>query len=356
MKQTADAAPVQSVAVRVETSLNAIEPALWQRLLALSYSNTIFLTWEWLQAWRQTLGAEAELVIPLAYLDGQLVGAMALEHKGRSLIFAARERSDYCDALISRSLPAADAQRVLAAMLRAVRERYPGLQQIQLNRVPEGSLLLDDSWNAGIGLHVTPRRGVEAPRMDMHAVEEKLRKKSLRRHANGLARRGRVEYQTLTCGTEITPLLNVLFDQHVRRWQGTDTPSLFTREQNRGFYRALTESLSETGALRFSIVCLDDVPVATHYGFCYAGTFTWYKPAFEPNLARLSPGEVLIKYLLERARDDGAEVFDFTIGGEAFKMRFATSVPHVFDLHLTDSLVSASVKRARQRLGALLRR
>jgi CelD/BcsL family acetyltransferase involved in cellulose biosynthesis len=55
----------------------------------------------------------------------------------------------------------------------------------------------------------------------------------------------------------------------------------------------------------------------------------WYKPTFEVELARQSPGEVLLRQLLIAAHDEGAQTFDFGTGDEAFKHRFATRVNRV---------------------------
>jgi CelD/BcsL family acetyltransferase involved in cellulose biosynthesis len=50
----------------------------------------------------------------------------------------------------------------------------------------------------------------------------------------------------------------------------------------------------------------------------------WYKPSFAIELARFSPGEVLLRQLLLRAIEEGLAIFDFGLGEEPFKARFAT--------------------------------
>ena len=63
--------------------------------------------------------------------------------------------------------------------------------------------------------------------------------------------------------------------------------------------------------------------IAFHFGFLYNKKFLWYKPSFDVRLAKHSPGEVLLKELLEYAYARGCEEFDFSIGEEPFKKRFA---------------------------------
>jgi CelD/BcsL family acetyltransferase involved in cellulose biosynthesis len=109
----------------------------------------------------------------------------------------------------------------------------------------------------------------------------------------------------------------------------TDSPSLFQEPAQRMFYRRLSESLSASGWLRFTRLCWQGRPIAFHFGFQYRGSFLWYKPSFDILLARHSPGEVLIRQLLLLALDEDAHTFDFGLGNEAFKQRFATSTPVV---------------------------
>jgi CelD/BcsL family acetyltransferase involved in cellulose biosynthesis len=109
----------------------------------------------------------------------------------------------------------------------------------------------------------------------------------------------------------------------------TDSPSLFGEPAQRLFYRRLCERLSASGWLRFTRLCWQGRPIAFHFGFLYSGNFLWYKPSFDILLARHSPGEVLIRQLLLLALEEGAHTFDFGLGNEAFKQRFATATPVV---------------------------
>jgi CelD/BcsL family acetyltransferase involved in cellulose biosynthesis len=335
-------------------SIDNISTTAWHELLAESNNNSVFSTLEWLQAWKLTLGRDRRLLIPLCYRGDRLIGALPLENRNGIISFGATERRDYCDVLILRSLDDADKLTILDAMLKRAAAACKDFKHFDLKRIPADSPLVS-TLQGGTSYHATKCGETSAPRMDMSVVETVLRKKSLRRHANALARMGSVECVTLREAAKVEPLLESFFDQHIRRWHDTPSPSLFLDPEIREFYRALTTCLGNAGSLRFSTVRLDGALVAAHFGFLHNGIFTWYKPSFEPELAKKSPGEVLIKYLLEVAQSEEADVFDFTIGSEAFKMRFATEIPDVVDLNLTDSLIAASLKRGRGTLAKLVR-
>ncbi len=260
--------------------------------------------------------------------NGQLLGAAAFQVAQGVIEFAGKGPSDYSDFIIRESIDDAAARR----NHRPVAATGEGAKHLDFaisnwaDYNPKAKRRRAISEHAH-GLHATAIGHVEAPFMDMRLVEDRLRKKSLRRHERGLARQGTVTTETLTTADEILPLLDAFFfDQHVARWKSAGVESLFTQAVNRDFYRAVTRHLSATGQLRFTVIRLDGAPIAAHFGFLQAGRFIWYKPSYEPTLSKLSPGEVLIKQLLELAKREGAREFDFTIGSEPFKFRFASGV------------------------------
>ena len=149
------------------------------------------------------------------------------------------------------------------------------------------------------------------------------------RHENFFLREGQLRVEHLSESREVLPQLEEFFAQHIGRWAETDSPSLFLDEAQRRFYEQWTRAAGERGWLRFMRVEWAGKAIAFHYGMSYRGRYLWYKPSFAMELARHSPGEVLLRQLLLAAIDEGASLFDFGIGDEAFKYRFATEVNRV---------------------------
>ncbi len=323
----------------------------WDALVRAATPPSVFLTSGWLHAWASTQ-PHGPLVAVRIRTGDHLVAAAAFERQGPRLRFAGGSRSDYADVLLHGALSDDEALSALDGLLESARDASPGARYFQLTRLPQHSRarrLLERSR-----YFVSARADAEAPCMGMWAAPEKLGKKSLVRHERGLLRRGEVVCRTLRNSDAVLPRLDEFFDLHVRRWQGTPTPSLFLADENRRFYRGAARALAAIDALRFTELRLDERLVAAHFGFSWLGTFTWYKPCFEPELARLSPGEVLLKRLIEEAAAEGSERFDFTIGGEAFKHRFATEVPHVWSAHVTPSRLEFGIKRLRATVRRML--
>jgi CelD/BcsL family acetyltransferase involved in cellulose biosynthesis len=335
--------------VRLDRSLGLLfeQGGQWDRLLATAKANTVFLTSGWLRAWAETYGRHANLLIPQIWRNGDLIAAVALQESDGIIRFAGTGPSDYLDLVIASSLDEQTAGNAAAVMLSSAKDNCARFRCFLLDRVPLENGSFSRLTESASPYYSTRLGTVLAPSMDMETAEEKLQKKSLRRHERALQKQGNLVTETLTRARDILPRLDEFFDQHVRRWEGTPYPSLFQNEIARAFYRTLTAHLDQTGILRFTQIRLNGHLAAAHFGFFHGGRFTWYKPSFEPALARYSPGEVLIKRLIERALAEGAAELDFTIGEEAFKYRFATKTREIATLHITDSRLRARGRRMR---------
>lgn len=328
----------------------------WDLLLTESYANTVFLTLPWLHSWEQTYGQNTEIIVVQLWLSGRLIAAAGFENRAGVLLFAGEGPSDYSDFIISDELNRETAAQALDFILCQARKFASKYKHFKLGRIPADSQsfkLLRSSLCSYSMIFIDT---VSAPRMDMEVVEEKLRKKSLVRHEKKLQKKGELVGEIYTSSEQILPLLNPFFEQHIDRWSNTPYPSLFNANEDREFYRLITERLNGYGCLRFFVLYLDGEMVAAHYGFVYAGCYIWYKPSFKSALSKFSPGEVLLKRLLESSRVEPVQTFDFTIGNEAFKLRFATSVPMASYIVVTDSIVSNAFFQLKQILKKLFGR
>jgi CelD/BcsL family acetyltransferase involved in cellulose biosynthesis len=244
--------------------------------------------------------------------------------QGRVARFIGDGRADYCDLL------AANDPDVVSAMIRGLGDTR-GWDVLDLKNVPSESPTVEYIRNAcrDAGFRVIIRDQFMCPTLLIRGHEQSARaildKPSLRRRQNRLQRMGRLSCRDLTAAADVLPLLDQFFDQHVARWRATATPSLFCDGANRDFYRELTMRLDGTNWLMFSLVELEGVPIAIHYGFDFNDGLVWYKPSFDPGFASRSPGLVLVRHLIGRGVEHNRREFDFTVGDEPFKLRFTNS-------------------------------
>ena len=345
-----------AVDVCCEPTMDDRLAAEWDELLGISDANTVFLTSGWLRAWHETLGRDATVLFGQIRYRGRLAAAAAFQITDGIVQFAGAGPSDYSDFVISALTTEQQRSDFTTRLLYLIKSQVAGFRYFKLGRLQPNSATLQ-AISPASNLYPTPIGRVVAPFMDMSFVDDRLRKKSLRRHERGLERHGRVDCETASTTEDVLPQLDAFFfDQHVRRWESSGVESLFRNESNREFYRCVTRRLGSTGQLRFTTIRLDGEPIAAHFGFFQAKRFIWYKPTFEPALSKLSPGEVLIKRLLEQAKREEAIEFDFTIGSEPFKFRFASGVREVVYLHITDSRLTAFARRGRALAGRTVRK
>jgi CelD/BcsL family acetyltransferase involved in cellulose biosynthesis len=306
-----------------------VDPQRWQALLGRGPTNTVFLTWHYLNAWWECFG-RGRLLLLAAERDGSLSAIAPLFCDGGMVFFAGSGGSDYLDFIGD----AGDAG-TLAALLSAAREAAPDFAGFRFYHVPEASPTGGTLREAAdsLGLLLYEEGDMVAPRLVFGSggtsADVIASKKSLVRHENLFRREGSLEFFHSGAAEETMAWLEDFFEQHAGRWAATPYPSLFLDPVQRRFYRALTEAGSQAGWLRFARLEWDGRPIAFHFGFHYAGEYLWYKPSFDIALARRSPGEVLLRRLLLAAGEEGASVFDFGLGDEPFKRRFASAVPVV---------------------------
>jgi CelD/BcsL family acetyltransferase involved in cellulose biosynthesis len=315
-----------TTAISVSVLSGFDDPAAWDRLLPASPTNTVFQTWHWQKAWWDSFG-RGQLLLIAAHRDGRPIALAPLFADGGMVFLVGSGGSDYLDFLGDTSDPA-----VLDAILDTARRQAPGFLGFRFYLVPDDSPTgrrLQESA-ARLGLSCYDEGELPAPALDLHdppgAGLTAAGKTSLVRHERAFRRDGELRVLHLCDGGAILPHLDEFFDQHVARWAATPHPSLFLQPQQRAFYRRLCEVAGTAGWLRFTRIDWDGRPVAFHFGFCREGCFLWYKPSFAIELARRSPGEMLLRQLLLAAVEEGAHTFDFGLGDEAFKRRFANRV------------------------------
>ena len=94
-------------------------------------------------------------------------------------------------------------------------------------------------------------------------------------------------------------------------------------QDNQEFYKELVLNLLDKKYIKFSKLEYNGIPIAFHFGFEYNDKYIWYKPAFNVDYKKYLPGNVLLKYLIEYTIENDLKEFDFTIGNEVFKNKYA---------------------------------
>jgi CelD/BcsL family acetyltransferase involved in cellulose biosynthesis len=299
-----------------------VAPRRWNELLAQNQHDFVNLTWEWQRNWWNSFG-RGQLMLLLIEQDGQPVCIAPLFAQDGMVFNLCPE--DQLDFVGSASTD------VMRMVMQAVLDRVPNFLGLKLYFIPDTSITGAALERAAeqLGLTCVQEETLAAPRLDMAAhpdlASRHARKKSLLRHENGLRRRGQLTVTHTREAADIMPQLDEFFRQHIARRNATPHPSRFVDAKQREYYRSIVRNIGPHGWLRFTRLELNEEPIAFHLGLSYQGRFLYGVPSFNIAFERNSPGEVLLRQLLLAAVDEGASLFDFGPGEEAYKDRFATS-------------------------------
>ena len=123
--------------------------------------------------------------------------------------------------------------------------------------------------------------------------------------------------------TELEPALEEAFALHARRWEGRPDGSGFATATGRRFQRAVLARLAAVDVARIVTLRLDGRAIAFHYYFALEGRMYVHRLAFDPALARFSPGIVNTLDTIEAAADEGLRRVEFLGGDERYKVELA---------------------------------
>jgi CelD/BcsL family acetyltransferase involved in cellulose biosynthesis len=109
---------------------------------------------------------------------------------------------------------------------------------------------------------------------------------------------------------------------HGARWARHGLPGVLADEAVRRFHAEAAPALVAAGLARLWMLRIGDRVAAVHYGFTEPGRAAYYLGGFDPELAALSPGALLLRAAFEETMAAGARELDLLRGREPYKYRW----------------------------------
>jgi CelD/BcsL family acetyltransferase involved in cellulose biosynthesis len=303
----------------------------WDELVRAMPRPSPFMLHGWLAEWCRHYGARAELRVHVARRDGRLVGALPLVLRRRAGLrvatFMGGPESVLPDVLLA---PGAGSE-VCEALVRRVGE---GCDVVDLHGLPAESRMA-----AALGSRLEMIQRIEAPVLDLmdgwdavYLAKTSSKKRSLhRRRRRQLAGLGPVDVSIARSLDELGPALEEAFAVHARRWAGRPDGSGFASATGRRFHRATLARLAASDVPRIVTLRVAGRAVAFHYYFALEGCMYVHRLAFDPALARFSPGLVNTLDAIAAADDEGLRRVEFLGGDERYKVELADRFEPLFD-------------------------
>jgi CelD/BcsL family acetyltransferase involved in cellulose biosynthesis len=325
--------------VKIDTlpSLESVEPAGWNALLAESRARSVFLTSQWQAEWLRAFGAGRPVrVLAASDATETLAGLLPLyeEEPGLWRIVGGVDVSDYLDLIAApgREEEVWEALLQLRAAersvwhLRGIRAnsptatRLPGLASahglacaVELEqRCPV--LRLPESWDA----YLATLSG-----KDRHELRRKMRKLE--------AELPEVRVRSVTAPTEVDRALTHFLRLHRLSRTGK---AKFMDERMERFFRVALAALAEAGWVRLWFLDSAGTPVASFICTEYGESVGLYNSGFDPAHSRLAPGIVLLGHVIRDAIERRIPVFDFLRGDEHYKYAFGPTPTELMSLRL----------------------
>jgi CelD/BcsL family acetyltransferase involved in cellulose biosynthesis len=326
--------PLESAA-----NLDELEPE-WEELLAVSASDTIFLTPDWIRSWWTAYGAGRDLLV-LRLDDGERLVGLAffyrrderlvrgLRHRALALVGDGSSDSDYLDWI---SAPGRESQ-VVDAVLHHMRSSVPSWDLLLLNEVPETSPHLPwiESRVRGWGWpweldRVACARTRLPPTWDQYLQTLKPRMRTKVRAVLRDMAEKQAQYERCESLSDIEARLGSLYDLHDRRWATEGKPGVFRAQEKRTFYSLLSERLHARDRLRFYSLRVGDRYVAHQYCFEYAHRMYLLQEGLDPDWFDHGAGNALRAHVFQDCIARGLEVYDFLGGVTPHKLSWGAEI------------------------------
>ncbi len=322
----------------------------WNALLSGSRADTIFLTWEWIDAWAKVVGHKYQpLVVAVRDAAGSLCGLAPLYVEACSLVGAVRWKllrvmgdrltgAEYADWIVR-----CDCERVATlAILGALSEHRRHWDCLWMKQMSgwSGACERVGGTSAAMGLYVNSRL-LEFSQVDLPATlaayDEMLGDSRLRKfrwQKNKIMRSGKVSITRCTSHAELPGYLDALMQLHTaRRSLLGDDGTFLSRPEEAKFYREFAPRALDLGWL--SVWALRDGPAfkAVQCGYVYNDIFYSMQEGFDPGYLP-GAGNMLRLAVIRHCIESGIRHYDFLGGYTEHKSRWGAKLRHGQDLFI----------------------
>jgi CelD/BcsL family acetyltransferase involved in cellulose biosynthesis len=321
----------------------------WNELLSCcSASHVPFLRFEYLSTWWETLGGgewpDSDLYILIGEReDGELVGIAPLffTHNRQAepalMLVGSIEISDYLDFIV-RTSDIEEFAKTLLEFLTGIDD--PAWHVLDLYNLPDTSPTLPALKNAAekIGWIYKQEQLQPCPHIplpgDWEAYLSTIDKKQRHEIRRKMRRAEENNPPVLWYFVTDEEKLDQEIDDFLAMMAQDPEKARFLSDVMRTQMRASVHAAFQAGWLQLSFLTVGGEKSASYLNFDFGGHIWVYNSGWDLKYRDLSPGWVLLGYLLKWAIDHGRQSFDFMRGAEDYKYRFGGIDRYVMRAHI----------------------
>jgi CelD/BcsL family acetyltransferase involved in cellulose biosynthesis len=323
-----------------------LDPQEWNNLLSGSVTDTPFLRYEYQQTWWEHRGGgewqNPKLVLVTAREDEKLIGIAPLfisEYDGQSalLLIGSIEVSDYLDLIVRMDDHASFLTGLLDFLSSFLPDSWSGVDWYNLpDSSPTLAALKAESAQRGWTrleemYRPTPRIALNGDFEEYLGRVEKKQRHEIKRKMR------RAEASERGVRWYISDMADVEFeiDSFLSLMEHDQGKAGFLHDDMRGQMRAVIRAAHENGWLWLAFLEADGQRIAAALNFDYNNKLWGYNAGVNRDFMDLSPGWVLLGYVLQWACENNRTEFDFMRGDEEYKYRFGAVNQYVMRAKLT---------------------
>jgi len=333
----------------------------WVRVWSSDSRAEVFTHFDWLSVIRDSYGEGLTPCCPVVAKAGIPVAILPTGIRAGTLNFLSSPRGDFNDLIVAdRELYSgshSDIGEICRLALSALDSTSVAWHNGCLENVVSDSWLLKTMkqvadtpycnipcrpfvvWH-GVG------PAVRLSEDDPEALRRQLcRKKTTKRRRNQLEKLGDLEFVAKLNQDELPQARTRFIQLHCERRKAAGDESFLEDARGRSFLEAILQGKTQHLA-KLSTLRLDGQDIAFCLGLEADGRYSYYAPTFDVAWSKYAAGDVLLSFLLEDAINRGMEIFDFGLGDEAYKSRYASEIREVFNIHLFGAGVTPRLRRA----------
>tara|TARA_R110001583_G_scaffold185149_1_gene345105 strand:- start:11436 stop:12530 length:1095 start_codon:yes stop_codon:yes gene_type:complete len=293
---------------------------------SISNSNVFFspvLFIAWYETYSSVLKLEAQFIVIKS--NNKIVALMPLVIEKSTLTNAylhklvpiGKFEFDYHDPLILSAFEK-DASQLIWQAITAI----PNIDLIDIPRLRAVSPLKHISNAQKVA--IAPSINLQTTKSfdEVIAALPKQLRQDVRRQERRLKEQGELQLLTCTTSEQAMQYFNDFETALIARWPDSYRAA--------GFLKALLKQIEKDKTVNFTILLLNEIPVSWHLGFKNNDSTFYYKPAFNFDYNKFSPGRVHLALLIKSSFDNNENLFDLCLGAEQYKTHWCNEEHSIY--------------------------
>jgi len=320
----------------------------WNNLLEKSSSPSVFLTWEWIQAWRRVSGDSASpFVIVVRDENGKLCAIAPLYRATFVMLGVIRYRalrfmsdiatgSDYPDWIVDKEHEPAAAEAISAELAAHADDWDLVWLSAVAGWTNTKQRIIEPAEKVGLPVQfrTRPFSALELPSdpLEYENSFSSRRRQQMRRNFRRTDKIDGVTFVHCTEASQVTDFLDALFDLHQKRWHAIGLDGCFVRRPAEAeFYREFATAAFENGWMSAYGVIEHGIFRAVQFGYTYNGSYLQLQEGYDPEFQQ-GAGNALRLYGIRDLIAQGVTEYDFLAGDTEHKRRWSSKVRDGFDI------------------------